>query len=160
MSLPNFQSLQSYDQLYETPQDWLLALGEDPTLAQSALSAASHASRSPGDFHWPMVRALAYWNIQKFDEGFRALLEVDSSSSLVPISLDYLECSRGVFQVRKLKQKRLVASLELNPSRSDIYYNLANLLREKSPERASDYYLQSQGLIQKLQSSGTIMAQS
>lgn len=144
MSLPNFQSLQSYDQLYETPQDWLLALGEDPTLAQSALNAASHASRSPGDFQWPMVRALAYWNIQKFDEGFRALLEVDSSSISSPdfFGLFGMLARRIPGQEAKAEEAYL-RSLELNPSRSDIYYNLANLLREKSPERASDYYLKS-----------------
>jgi len=144
VSLPNSQSLKTYDQLYETAQDWLLALGKDADLAQAALEASSQITLSQGEFHWPMVKALAYWNLKKFDEGFAALREVDSTNLQCPDFFGlYGMLARRIPGEEATAEAAYLRSLELSPGRSDIYYNLGNLFQKKSPERAIQYYLES-----------------
>ena len=141
--MPNFQSLKTFDQLYRTAEDWLEALSKDADLADAALEAASHQTSADGDFHWPMVRALACWNLKKFEDGLSALLEVNTSSVTSSDFSVYLECSLDAFQVRRPGQKLPISDLWNLAGRSDIYYNLGNLFQKKSPERAVNYYLES-----------------
>ena len=144
MSLPNSQSLKTYDQLYKTAQDWLQALGEDADLAQVALEASQEVTVSQGEYEWPMVKALAYWHLKKFTEGFTVLDQVDSLNLLSPDFFGlYGMLARRVPGKEATAEAAYLRSLELSPGRSDIYYNLGNLFQKKSPERAIFYYLES-----------------
>ena len=91
-----------------------------------------------------MVKALAYWNLKTFEDGFRVLTEIDSSSIL---SADYYGLlgmlARRVPGEEGTAEAAYLRSIELSPGRSDIYYNLGNLFQKKSPGRAKNYYLES-----------------
>ena len=136
--------MKTHDQLYETPQDWLLALGGDGDLAHAALKASEKAIFSPGEFRWPMVKALAYWNLKEFDEGFAILRQVDSSKVSCPDFFGlYGMLARRIPGQEATAEAAYLRSLEFDPNRPDIYYNLGNLFQKKFPERAITYYFES-----------------
>ena len=88
-----------------------------------------------------MVKALAYWNLKEFDEGFAILRQVDSSKVSCPDFFGLFGMlARRIPGQEATAEAAYLRSLEFDPNRPDIYYNLGNLFQKTFPERAIKYY--------------------
>ena len=131
-------------QLYSTAEQWLGAIGASASssLADEALAVARpHCSATPPPVEWAMVMALASWHLENYVEGLAVLMRVEISSVS---SVDFFGLlgmlSRRVPGYEAKAQEAYEYALKLDSTRSDLQYNLANLLKEKEPMRALYHY--------------------
>ena len=121
------------------------ALSNNPGLADAALEATSHPSSVlQNDIQWSMVRGLAFWHAEKFEEGFRVLRDANSGTISNPDFFGLLGMlARRVPGQEDTAEAAYWHCLQLCPGRPDIHYNLGNLLKENDPNRAIACYVES-----------------
>lgn len=136
-------SPESVHSLYESSREWaafewLSHLLEDSSLAEEAIVVGKAMVVSePPERVWLMVLGLAYWYLEKFDSAYTTMsrLSLDQTKDI-----DFLVLFGMV--ARKLPKARAQAlfayrrAIELQPYRSDVHYNLANLLIDDAPQDA------------------------
>ena len=120
-------------------------MAADPSLADQAIAAA----RLGGEFSalsldWAMVLGLAYWQLQRYGEGLSILEYFDHTQVSNPhyFALFGMICRQLPGQESRALASYL-RSLELDPSRPDIHYNVGNLLKETQPDKALSHYRKS-----------------
>ena len=122
--------------------DWLNRVGADAAIAEQAVSAAEpHCQQPKPDITWLMVISYALWTLERYDEAAQWLGRTDPSSIQDPsfFALQGMVLRR----VSGGENRALVAyqkALRLDPQRSDVLFNIGNLLKETEPEQALSYY--------------------
>lgn len=131
--------------MYEGPGDWLTAVSRDDDLVDRAIAVAlPNCAADPPSADWAAVLALAYWKCQRYQDGLAVLERVDQRqvSSAEFFVLFGMLCRKLPEQEARAEQAYRQA-LQFDPQRADVHYNLANLLKEHSAERALPHYVAS-----------------
>lgn len=124
----------------------LQVLGDGSCPPARGIVEASRALESSGDGCWGLPLALAYWQEKRYqeccdlldrDDVFRSCSHSFIYYNLIGMSAKHLE--NGESKARVAYEK----ALEIDPSRADTLYNLANLLKDDDHERADQLYRES-----------------
>ena len=140
-------SPESAHPLYESSQEWVASewlshLLADSSLAEEAVVVGNEMLVSESSERlWLMVLGLAYFYLERFDSAYKTMSRVSVAQTK---DVDFLVLFGMV--ARKLPESRCQAlfayrrAIELQPYRSDVHYNLANLLIDDAPQDALFHY--------------------
>ena len=122
--------------------EWLTHLLADSSLAEEAIDVCkAMVTHEPPERLWLMALGLSYWYLERFDCAYTTLSRVSLKQTN---DVDFLVLFGMV--ARKLPEARDQAlfayrrAIELQPYRSDVHYNLANLLSDDAPQEALSHY--------------------
>ena len=127
---------------------WLARVGSDPDQAEAAISAARvHCELEHPSIAWLMVMGLALWQRERYREAAEWLQRAQPENV----------GDAGFFALQGMVLRRLPGgepqaleayqrALHLDPHRSDVYFNIGNLLKDTKPDEAIPYYESSLAL--------------